>query len=331
MTINNKLKQFGIVPSPIYDNYWRLATERQEIFFKRHLGLEAPWTEDEILKSYKFTNAYRASDRVSQFLIKEVIYGNDNKFPQNTLFRILLFKLFNKIETWKILENNFDGNITYHPGVFEKIDAILSYLLEDGVKIYSAAYIMPSGKSEFGHSKKHRNNLALLKMIMDSDLLYDLMSDKIRSLEELYNRLLEFPTLGKFLAFQFAIDINYSELCNFDENEFVVAGPGAIRGIKKCFSDIGKNKPEEVIKIITEIQHEEFERLGINFKNLWGRDLKQIDCQNLFCEFDKYSRVAFPEYSKLTGNSKIKQKYKNDNKEKIDYFFPPKWSDVIIV
>ena len=60
-----------------------------------------------------------------------------------------------------------------------------------------------------------------------------------KSLQELYIALLDYPTLGPFLAFQFAIDINYSELCDFNEMSYVVAGPGAKNGIMKCFSDLG--------------------------------------------------------------------------------------------
>jgi hypothetical protein len=44
-----------------------------------------------------FTNAYRAADRVSQYLIRNVIYQSD--LPGNAdelVFRILLFKLFNR-------------------------------------------------------------------------------------------------------------------------------------------------------------------------------------------------------------------------------------------
>ena len=35
----------------------------------------APWTEDAILARYRFTNPWRASDRASQFLIRDVIYS----------------------------------------------------------------------------------------------------------------------------------------------------------------------------------------------------------------------------------------------------------------
>ena len=61
------------LPTVAYDTYWRFAAERQAIFFRRFAGAPAPWTDDPILQRYKFTNAYRASDRVSQYLIREVI------------------------------------------------------------------------------------------------------------------------------------------------------------------------------------------------------------------------------------------------------------------
>ena len=55
-----------------------------------------------LLDRHKFTNAYRASDRVSQYLIRFVIYQGDQT-PEEIFFRTILFKLFNKIETWELL------------------------------------------------------------------------------------------------------------------------------------------------------------------------------------------------------------------------------------
>ena len=53
--------------------------------------------------------------------------------------------------------------------LFAKYDSILTQLINKGKKIYSAAYIMPSGKS-FGSNKKHRNNLMLLEMMMSDHI-----------------------------------------------------------------------------------------------------------------------------------------------------------------
>jgi hypothetical protein len=84
----------------VMDTYWKFAAERQEIFFNQINGV-TELTVDPILLRHKFTNAYRAADRVSQYLIREVIYKGDQS-PKELLFRILLFKLFNKIETRRI-------------------------------------------------------------------------------------------------------------------------------------------------------------------------------------------------------------------------------------
>ena len=63
--------------SEVYESYWRFAAERQAIFARRACGKKRPWTEDAVLGTYKFTNAYRVTDRVSQFLLRHVIYRDD--------------------------------------------------------------------------------------------------------------------------------------------------------------------------------------------------------------------------------------------------------------
>jgi hypothetical protein len=243
--------------------------------------------------------------------------------PEDMIFRIILFKLFNKIETWETLEN-YLGEITYQSYSFDKYDKVLSEQLSNKVKIYSAAYIMPSGKSAFHYSKKHQNNLVLLELLMKDGISQKIA--KAKSLQELYNLLLQYPTLGEFLAFQLSIDINYSELCDFDEMSFVVAGPGAQSGIHKCFKTMGNYTYEDIVRYMAERQHEEFERLGLRFQDLWGRSLQLIDCQNLFCETDKYTRVAYPNVNGNFGRTRIKQLYKPSSREEIEYFYPPKWN-----
>lgn len=48
-------------------------------------------------------------------------------------------------------------------------------------------------------------------------------------------------------------------------------------------------------------QEDQFERLGIQFESLSGRRLQLIDCQNLFCEVDKYARRAHPDVRGFRG------------------------------
>ena len=106
--------------------------------------------------------------------------------------------------------------------------------------------------------------------------------------------------------------------------EFVVAGPGAKAGIRKCFSNPEVYSEEYIIRYMCEHQKSEFKRLGLDFVTLGGRDLQLIDCQNIFCETDKYSRVKYPDILDRNGRTRIKRRYKI-KQEKIDYFYPPKW------
>jgi len=143
-------------------------------------------------------------------------------------------------------------------------------------------------------------------------------------MEILFNTLKQYPTIGNFLAYQYTIDINYSEVVDFDEMDFVFPGPGALDGIRKCFTDLGDYDEAEIIKYVTESQHREFQLNDIDFKDLWSRPLQLIDCQNLFCEVDKYARVAHPEVSGISGRSRIKQIFR-PKEESIKYWYPPKW------
>ena len=143
-------------------------------------------------------------------------------------------------------------------------------------------------------------------------------------MREVFAILRSYPMIGDFLAYQLATDINYSEITDFPEMEFVAAGPGAKSGIEKCFSAPGKLEPNKVIQLVTERQEEEFRRRGIGFLSLWGRPLQLIDCQNLFCEVDKYARLAHPDIVGRDGRKRIKQKYVPTG-ESIEYWYPPKW------
>lgn len=309
--------------TPVFSAYWRFAAERQRIFFKR-LGRSNSqvFTDDPILQIYKFTNAYRASDRVSQYLIKNIIYGpKRSSSGTEVFFRILLFKFFNKIETWEYLERTI-GPVTFENYNFEKYDNFLTDHIENRGPIYSAAYIMPSVGRKFGFRYKHQNHLKLLEWMIEEGFVTNIK--KSNSMSEGYNLLLSAPSIGPFLAYQFITDLNYSELSNYSETEFVVPGPGAIDGISKCFVNAKDVDPKKIIKFMMENQDFYFSKLGEDFENLWGRKLQLIDCQNLFCEISKYSRVAFPNISGVSGRARIKQKF-GKPKTSIKPFYPPKW------
>jgi alpha-glutamyl/putrescinyl thymine pyrophosphorylase clade 1 len=307
----------GLEITKVFNTFWKFAVKRQEVFFRRLAGQQPPWSEDEILLKNKFTNVYRASDRVSQYLIKNIAYASQDPTP-GLFFKIVLFKLFNKIETWELLRREL-GEVSWENYSFARYDAILSRAIDNGVRIYSAAYIMPSGGKG---ARKHTFHLQLLERMM-KDVVPKRLQD-CRTMKDGFKLLRSYPSIGDFLAYQLLTDLNYSELLDFSEMDFVMPGPGAKDGMRKCFVGEACISAEAIIRWMTDTQEEQFTRLGLQFRNLWGRRIQLIDCQNLFCEVDKYSRNAHPEFTGISGRSRIKQRLRT-SPVPIEFFYPPKW------
>ena len=62
--------------------------------------------------------------------------------------------------------------------------------------------------------------------------------------------------------------------------------------------------------------------VGLEFKRISDRPLQLIDCQNIFCELDKYCRQAL---SDLKSNRTRIKKHYVPKKDKIEYVYPIKW------
>lgn len=308
----------SLTPSPVFDTYWRFAAARHAVYEARLRGEPGPWTRDPIISAHRFTNCFRAADRVSQYLIRSVIYRGDQAHEE-VVFRALLFKLFNRISTWEYLTEEI-GELGWSSFDRDKHDAALGRRFDADARLYSAAYVMPPPR--LGAARKHSNHLLLLELMM-RDRLPDRLA-AAATMEEAFNILRSYPAVGDFLAFQFLIDLNYSTTLDFDEMEFVVPGPGARDGIRKCFGPGADGLEAEVIGYMAATQEEHFDRLGLSFTGLRGRRLQLIDCQNLFCEVDKYARVAHPKVQGVSGRSRIKQRFTPEDGQ-MTAWFPPKW------
>jgi hypothetical protein len=311
-----------LIPRPgAYELYWKFAYERQRAFEARVRGDKGPWTDDPILQEYKFCNVYRAADRVSQYMIRDVCYNPEQSTPEDRLFQIVAFRIFSNIATWDSIRA-FLGRAPIindlTSGTFEQA---VEQAKEQNGKLYTNAFIL-CATDAYGRRRKHLNHIELFKdMFVNQKLGQNILT--ATSLKEVYDLLHTFPLMGDFMSYQTAIDINYSNLVNFSENEFTKAGPGALRGIKKVFASTTGYTPEEVIMWMVEHQDEEFKRLGYPFTGLFGRKLHAIDAQGLFCETDKYCRQALPELA--SARVRIKSKF-TENTNPVELFFPPKWN-----
>ncbi len=306
--------------SGIYEYYWNFASKRQAAFERRVAGAPAPWTDDPILQTFKFCNVFRAADRVSQYMIRDVCYHDEDCTPEDRLFQILAFRTFSKIETWRSVRT-FLGR---YPTLDDLGDGSFTEALERAKQenggLYTGAFIL-CATDAYGQGLKHLNHVELFRHMFLSDALGERLLEAT-SLRQVYDLLHGYPLMGDFMSYQTTIDLNYSDLLAFSENEFTQAGPGALRGIKKCFEDLGDYRPADIILWMVDNQEKEMERLGLPFNGLWGRPLHAIDCQGLFCETDKYCREAAPELT--SARKRIKARF-TQSAEPMALFFPPKW------
>jgi len=307
----------------------RWLTERYNVFLNKSAGKPFPWTDDEIISSHKFTNVFRFLDYESQFLIRHVI-GNDDRSYHDTVFRILLFKIFNYSDTWLYLENEL-GDITSNTSI-DDINECLNKYVDCGGKVFSSAYmaisspILNKGVEIMPNSNRHEMYFELI----GKDLLSFETSNRLKStnsLKELYEVILSFYGIGGFIAYQYAQDLNYSKYFNHDMNSFVQEGPGSTRGVKRIFDGVKKNDIASAIKWTYDNLDELFQKYYPQGKvpEFNGHRLTLPDMQNCFCEVDKYMRGLGIQVEGVAGKS-IKQKYNFANKRSTDmYVAPPKW------
>lgn len=311
-------------PTPrhgVYELYWLFASRRHRAFEARLKGESLPWSDDPILQTFKFCNVYRALDRVSQFLIREVAYGTAPvNSPHDRVFQIVAFRMFSNIRTWEELTRRLGGKPCIEHLRSGALLRELNQIKEQFGGLYTGAFILCANKA-FGFDEKHKNHEALFRHMFLEQRCAERVIEA-PNLQALVALLQSYPLMGPFMAYQTAIDLNYSELINFSENDYVQAGPGALRGLKKAFVDLGDYSPAEAILWMVERQDQEFARLKIEFSGLFGRPLHAIDCQGLFCELDKYCREAVPELA--SARRRIKARF-NPSSIPIQLFMPPKW------
>ncbi|KAJ7845507.1 hypothetical protein B0H14DRAFT_3139037 [Mycena olivaceomarginata] len=213
-------------PTAVFDTLWHWVVERKAIDDQRRESKQPP-----ILSEYKFCNLYRVLDRTSQFAITAVI-EKGSQDPTELLFRILLFNSFNRIGTWKLLEEAFGDKLEYATFDPAQYDEVLTAAVMRGEALFTGAYIkilLPVGGDR---RASHVRQLELLQTLMDE--LPAILARPKSAMDVFYN-IAAHPGMGPFMTFQLMIILSYSPLLDLAPNDFVVPGPGARSGLTKMF------------------------------------------------------------------------------------------------
>jgi len=263
------------------------------------------WTNDPILRDNFFCNTYRVLDKLSQYLISEVIEKGPQT-PEEVVFRVLLFHSFTRIETWELLAKHC-GPLEWKTYNHNKYKKVLEDAFKAGQTLYTSAFIKPA--PHFVSSQNYVNHLHLLETMMNNQLAFRILGAPY--LADVYEYIISFPSMGPFMTYQLMLCLSYSDVLNFHHNDFVIAGPGSISGLNKLFGKKSMahgrttvvNFEAEVMRYMANTQDEHFKRLGLEFSGLGPQRLPMgvADIEHTLCEVDKYCRAAHPE---LQGKKK---------------------------
>ena len=285
------------------DLFWHWISERQKVFYRRRvLRQPPPWTSDDVIAGYHFTNVYRELDPGTIWIIQNVLENNRIHACERT-FLTLAYRLFGTESVFEFLGINPEITLA-HPMMPHNFDEkwvadSLQELMDSGKQAFTSAYMV----SNYGRSEP--------KSVVIADILNRAAtgwSDTWRRIVDAKSRVGAFEALqsvhgiGKFIAFQTLVDLSYPlaggrSTLGFHNNDWVMAGPGAERGLKLLLGETfstAKGKDNAAIAALVEMQHEPLAALEMPWLLNARNEPVPVDrsnIQNCLCEFSKYIKL----------------------------------------
>lgn len=270
--------------------FWYWIRERQIVYLRKKAKERPPWTSDLILQRYRFTNPFRQNDKTTVWLNEHFVYPHD-KETSLLLFNICWFRLFNLIETGE------DVGFVYN---YQELEDKIIHRHRQGSKLFTSAFMQRG----YAGIPKHISTLETCKILWkDCRRLYDTMKEYM-SMEEAFNRLISYPMIGPFYAYEIVCDLRYTNiLCDADDvNTWANVGPGAARGLRRLYPNIKKGEMLcKMIDLLKETKEHFIEGREKNELEMPSFELRDIE--HSLCEFDKYCRVYY-------GEGRPKQRYR---------------------
>jgi hypothetical protein len=270
------------------DRWVYFVKERDSIRAKRALGLEKPWTDDEILRQYRFCNVRRMDDKVSRWLQDNwYIPYKDNP---RMLAACTLARHFNLPEALNTITGYVFEN---RKGIdLASIKVELRARKAAGLNIFNGAY-MVRGIGEIDKTEMVVERV--VKPLIDNPPAIDHVS-----MQQAVESLLPYWGFSLFMAGQVVADLRWATTGSWrDRRIWAPMGPGSARGMNRLL-DFAVKRPMSQATFLEELQ----KLIQVGTKQLpdVAKRLEAIDWQNTLCEYDKYSRC-------LLGEGRPKQRY----------------------
>lgn len=262
--------------------YW--ITERESIRIKKESGRPWPWTDDTILREWRFCNVNRCDDRETRWIFENIIAPHHQSSV--LWFNLVIARFINWAPT--LCDLGF-----VDPWDAVEFKRVIETIQERDLKIYTGAYMIPGGPKGIA---KHD---FLAQSVFGP--LWDRRDDVPKGSTTWCVSWADFfrptPGMGDFLINQVITDMKYTHHLKGapDWNTFVLAGPGTQRGLNRLFGLQLSHKWDQLaakkglLKLREDLQAE---RVLIESPYIFD-DLNNLS--NCMCEYDKYCRVLFGE------------------------------------
>lgn len=274
-------------PSPLM--YW--ACEREAIRLRRVEGRPPPWTQDRILQQYRFCNLRRRDDRVSQWLIGNVLAHRNLGFSE---WSYLQFTALCRWINWPPTIRELRGVALWPVRELNllAIGEFIDQYCASGEKAWTGAYMVRAApRRQYGELAKGKFVAEVVVGEGLESVRKPLLNAlKLREAQAVWEALNSANNWGSFMAGQVVADWSYTPLLAtaLDLQTWAPMGPGSIRGFNRMLGRPLNQRPqsEEWSERLQGWRQELITMLGLEYK-----DLTLHDIQNALCETDKYLRV----------------------------------------
>jgi hypothetical protein len=298
-----KIEQVGKLSA--LDRFFYWIHERHQIYLRRKAGQQKPWTDDEVLQKFFFTNPYRENDRVTVWFRENIREPLRN--DPRVLFATVAFRWFNLPATGKFLMGIHDVGKKTRFGLLTNWDeeSAIGYLAAhagSGNKVFTGAYMVPAapGTKKYEHACRWITNVWREK----DRLLLAIFANG--TLEGAHAVLAEMPWIGKFAAYEIVTDLRHTYLLENapDIMTWANPGPGCIRGLYRLrglpLSSRGNSdclpRPDGWLEQMQEL-------LALAQKRMPKMPKFEMrEVEHSLCESDKYERARL-------GDGKLKRTY----------------------
>lgn len=298
------------------EDFFIFIQERHHIWFDRFiLKNPAPWTEDLILKSYKYTNVYRDLDRNTVWSIINIV-DNPQMSQEAKIFNTFLYRLINNPELIKE-SGGLPNTVDKIPNFLEELVLTEKLFKVAGRTVFTNAYFIRPTQPKMNKLEGYVKNI-FFPLLEDLESLFEIVF--FGTPKEFMKYVTSYTAVGDFIGYELYCDYVHLGVPQWDFNSFVNSGPGADLGLMRVYGKTPKGKlaKDKAITYLRDEFPKFIEKEGLLFAYLdESCEVNLRVIEHSLCEYHKYCTQK--ENMSAGNNRQRRMKFVNRSESKEDY------------